>query len=298
MSTTVAIAGATGLLGSAFADGYQNQVVPLDRSSLNIDDPASIHRRLQEIGADMLINCAAHTDLEAAERDPELDRRANLVLPQILADACENAGTTLVQISSTGCYGQWKDEPYVEADPLRPTTVHHTHKAQAEDAIRNSGCKSLILRTGWLFGGSKDQPKNFVWKRIQEGKNSPSMTSDGAQFGVPTWVKDVVGQTKILFDGEICGTFNVVAQGAASRFTYVDAIIEEAGIACKVISGPAFKRLAAVSSNEMAINQHLRAHDIDQMPEWRHSLSIYVNDLMGLTRNQHSLVEFFTPGTQ
>lgn len=280
MKPAIALVGATGLLGTAFRQGFGDRIISLDRSMLDLEDSGALRSKLEQTGAGVLINCAAHTDLEAAERDPEPDRRANLLLPSMLARACEAAGATMIQFSSTGCYGRWKDDPYIEVDPLRPTTVHHRHKAEAEDAVRNAGCPSLILRTGWLFGGARDQPKNFVWRRMQDGRKSAVMTSDSTQFGVPTWVDDVVSQTGVLIDSAANGTFNVVAGGYTNRFGYVSAILEDAGIPCEVTPGPAFRRLADVSHNETALNQKLQNLQIDQMPEWRLSLSAYIAKLL------------------
>jgi dTDP-4-dehydrorhamnose reductase len=267
------------MLGSAFARALAGQPLrKAGRQALNVRDPAAVARLVA--GEDFVINCAAHTDVEAAERDPEPAYAANAVLPGLLAQACRQEGAVLVHMSSVGCYGDWKAEAYVEEDPLRPTTVHHRSKALGEDGVRNSGCEHLILRMGWLFGGAPGARKNFVWSRLVEARGAATLTSDSVQRGVPTRTSDVARATLELLSAGVRGTFNLVAQGSASRYQYVSAIVERSGLPCRVEPGPAFRRQAAVPSNETAVNQRLASMGLDGMGPWRPSLDDDVDALM------------------
>lgn len=275
------LTGNTGLLGSAFrASLSPERVELLPRAVLATGDAEKMHQAIVSSGARVVINCAAFTDLEAAERDPAPDRWINANVPAGLASACARAGAVLVHFSSTGCYGDWKSGPYVEDDEVRPLTRHHRNKAEGEQFVRASGCRHLIIRTGWLYGGSPGQAKNFVWKRMLEASGHDSMTSDLAQRGCPTHVNDVVAQTLELIARDLQGTLNVTSQGSASRFEYVSEIVAAAGIRCTVVPGPAFKRLAPVSANETSLNGALQGLGIDHMPEWRTSLHAYVGSLL------------------
>lgn len=273
---TVLLTGAGGVLGSSFADALAgSSLAMLGREALDVRRPIEVQARVANSGAAVVINCAAHTDAEAAEADPHRAFAANSVLPGLLGAACRQAGAVLVHISSTGCYGDWKTEPYTEEDPVRPTTVHHRSKVSGEGAVRDSGCEHLILRTGWLYGGAQ-QPKNFVWRRLLEARGTARMTSDASQRGNPTFAGDVARQTLAMIDTGLRGTFNVVGQGAATRFEYVAEIVRAAGLACAVSPGPAFKRLAPVSPNETALNYRLGLMGLDRMPHWTESLAGYV----------------------
>jgi dTDP-4-dehydrorhamnose reductase len=227
----------------------------------------------------IVINCAAHTNVEAAEVDVSVDYRANALIPQALAKACLSWNATLVHFSSTGCYGDWKDTPFVETDECRPLTQHHRSKAAGESLILDSGCRSLIIRTGWLYGGAAGQPKNFVWKRLVEAASAAEVMSDTTQRGCPTYVADVVRQILCMLEYGLEGTFNVVAHGVASRFDYVSAIVKFSGLPCGVLPGPAFQRLAPVSPNEAANNERLQFFGLDMMTDWRTSLRTYVREL-------------------
>lgn len=277
----VLITGAGGMLGSAVVDALSgHDVRTAGRDQLDVRRADAVAALVADARPDAVINCAAHTDVEGAEGDPDAAFAANAVLPGLLGTAARRAGATLVHLSSTGCYGDWKTEPYSEEDPVRPTTVHHRSKVSGEQAVRDSGAEHLILRTGWLYGGPPAGAKNFVWKRLLEARGSDRMTSDASQRGVPTSAPDVACQIAALLEAPVRGTFNLVAQGAASRFEYVAEIVRLSGLPCAVEPGPAFKRLAAVSPNETAINYRLGLLGLDRMADWREPLAAYVTSLM------------------
>ncbi len=275
------IAGAGGMLGSAFMDRLGDTAAPLGREGLDISGISGIFDAVRQSGARVIINCAAHTDVEGAETVPDDAWRVNALLPGILGQACRNVGAVLVHISSTGAYGDWKDTPFDEDDPLRPTTEHHRSKAAGEVAVRDSGCQHLIVRTGWLFGGGADQPKNFVWKRILEAAANPAMSSDACQVGNPTATMDLVDQVLTTLTAGYCGTINAVSQGQASRYDYVKRIVAAAGLPSIVSPTTApFIRKARVSPNEAAVNRRLRLLGLDRMPDWTDAIDRYVATLM------------------
>jgi len=167
----------------------------------------------------------------------------------------------------------------VESDPLRPTTRHHHSKAAGERAIRDSGCNYLIARTGWLFGGAPEQPRNFVWRRLEEACARPDIVADGHQRGCPTWVADVARQIVETRKTGLGGIVNLVAHGSATRADYIARIVAAAHLPCKVLPGPAFRRRAPVSANETALNCRLAEHDVDIMPTWEEGVDAYVHEL-------------------
>lgn len=275
----VLIAGGSGMLGSGFASRHPGAVL-IGRPELDIGRVGVIHAAVANSNARWVINCAAHTDVDGAEKDSDDAWRVNAVLPGIMGTACRKAGATLVHFSSTGAYGDWKADAYAEDDPLRPTTMHHRSKAAGEVAVRESGCDHLIVRTGWLFGGRPGQPKNFVWKRIVEAVGQSRIEGDPGQRGNPTAVSDVVMQTLAVLESGYRGTVNLVSQGSATRLDYVRRIVCSAGLQCAV--SPAdkpFIRAARVSPNEAAVNRRLQLLELDRMPAWEDAVDRYVAEL-------------------
>lgn len=280
----IVLTGAKGLLGSAFLQTFQRaedlEIFTFQREELDIGKPKEILGILYDIKPDYVVNCAAHTNVEAAERDPQADYQVNAELPKLIAEACTRMRAKIIHFSSTGCYGDWKANPYTEDNQLCPTTMHHRAKRDGEDFIIKAGCEHIILRLGWLYGGAPAAKKNFVWNRLVEASKVSRLVSDATQKGCPTYVEDVVGQVLRVVNAKQTGIFNVTAHGCASRFDYVSEIVNAAKLRCVVTPGPAFVRMAPVSANEVSVNQKLGQKALDQMPEWRSSLNTYVQKLL------------------
>ena len=279
------------MLGQAFVRLLGDAALTGSRGDLAITDIAAIDRLIGASGAGLVVNCAAHTDVDAAEGDPAPALAINSLLPGLVGTACRRADVPLVHLSSTGCYGAWKDDAYTEEDPPRPTTAHHRSKLSGEAAVRASGAEYLVVRTGWLFGGAADGPKNFVWKRMVEAAGKSRMTSDATQRGNPTSVDDLARQVLHAARAGYRGLVNAVSQGGATRYEYVRRIVEAAGLPCVVEPGATpFARPAPVSPNEVAVNERLRLLGLDVMPAWTDAVDAYVGELLRdsqwLERNQ------------
>lgn len=278
--------GSNGLLGSAFqrrltsAPHKKHSLFVFNRETVDPGNPTKLREALSSCKPQVVVNCIAHTNVEAAEDYPEVANEINATFPALLADSCKNLGALLVHFSSTGCYGAWKDTPYDDEDALHPTTAHHVSKVAGENGILRSGVKHLILRTGWLYGGPPGHPKNFVWKRLIEALGKPELISDASQRGCPTNASDLVTQVLALLEEKVVGTYNASATGSASRFEYVSEIILASGLPCIVRAGPAFVRKAKVSNNEMATNHRLDVLGVNLMPDWKLSLATYVRSLI------------------
>lgn len=271
------------MLGSRFALALDAaQTVSLPREVLDVTRARHLIDSVVGTSASVIINCAAHTDVEGAQTDRTPAFSTNAILPGLLAQAARETNALLVHFSSTGCYGLNREDslaPHSDFSTLDPATVHHKSKAAGENAIREAACKHLILRLGWLYGGSASHRKNFVWARIAEARRKTEMTSDPYQQGSPTNVDDVVKQTTTLIEAGITGTFNCVASGCVSRFDYVKHIIESAKLSPRLLP-ERFKRQAPVSPNEAAVNDKLDLLGLNMMPAWDVALSAYVAALL------------------
>lgn len=282
----IAITGVNGLLGSSLfkqAKFFGFSPIKLNRNEIVAEK--NFHKlaeMLFEKNCSVLVHCAANTNVEACESDKISCYRDNVVLTEKLAQACRLHDIKFVFISSTGIYGNYQDEPYIEYDDVKPTTIHHNSKWQAEKILSAMLNNYLIIRTGWLFGGDWDMPKNFVANRIKEAKLSNGfIQSDSSQWGNPTYVDDVSKQIYQLVSKNYSGIFNCVNQGSASRFDYVSEIIKLSDLDVEVLptDSASFQRKAKVSHNESAINFKLNEFGFEDMPFWKISLSNYLNSI-------------------
>ena len=282
----VIITGGSGLLGSACCKAFASHNIDISPLALWCAWKIVRSRCADDIaGADLVIHAAANTDVEQCEVDPDSCYRDNYLLTDGIASACASVSVPLVFISSTGVYGEAQITPYHEYAEPRPTTHHHRAKLLGEQAVLGASPHNLVIRTGWLFGGALENPKNFIARRLEEAANavkqSQSLFSNSQQRGCPTFTGDVAERLILLIQGRHSGLFNVVNEGNASRLEYVRAIVEAAGLTVPVkpASASTFNRRAKVSANEMALNWRAREIGLPDMFDWRDSLSRYIRQL-------------------
>ena len=279
----IAITGSSGLLGSTFLSFFKKEkidfftVVRKDYSPQNPLNEIVDYFKSQKTS--IIIHCAANTDVEFCEKNEKQCFHDNHSLTDVLTHVSKKLNLKLVFISSTGVYGNYQSNPYIESDNTQPTTIYHKSKLLAEKMIEKELKNYLIIRTGWLFGGTVDSKKNFVVNRIIEAKKSNGeVFSNINQRGNPTFTNDLVSSIYNLIDNNIIGLFNCVNKGNASRFDYVSEIINlcKFDVRVKGVEKSDFKRKADVSDNEMAVNAGLSEINLDRMPDWKLSLKEYI----------------------
>lgn len=274
----ILLLGNKGMLGSSFANALLEDFITFPRELLNVSQPQQLMNAVANLTPNIIINCVADTQVDAAEKMPGPAFAVNALLPSLLAQSARLVGALLVHFSSTGCYGDNVNsplDPHSDFSSLRPTTVHHKSKFQGEELVRESGCEHIILRLGWLYGGETTHRKNFVWARIRDARQKSIMASDPYQLGSPSHVDDVVKQTLLLIKSGIKGSFNCVSTGAVSRYDYTAHILKVAGLSTH-LTPTRFTRHAPVAFNESAVNEKLSLLGLNIMPEWDISLTNYI----------------------
>lgn len=279
----VAVTGARGLLGEALRDEAARrgiECIPLERSLIWEVGGAGFRSAME--GITHVIHAAANTNVEECERQPDDCYRDNLLLTERLLHRCAGVNCHITYISSTGVYGHLRPDAYREYDRADPPTHHHRSKYLSEQAVQAAGVSNLVVRTGWLFGGRPENPKNFVARRIDEARRCLTqalpMRSNGEQFGNPSYTVDVAARILDLVLNGHRGVFNCVNSGSASRWEYVAKILELVGIplAVEKISASSFNRLANVSNNEMALNWKAESLGLAAMRPWDIALKDYL----------------------
>lgn len=280
-SPKVALTGGGGLLGTAFSRGLtkRNWTGHLLDWRIGLQKPPSeIASEMASAGAEIIVHCAANTNVELCETEPAIAYRDNCFLAEVFATASHLAGAKFVLVSSTGVYGEGQDEAWVETDKPEPTTHHHKAKYLAEQACALAAPGALIVRTGWLYGGASSGIRDFVTNRLLEARSKDEISSDAGQFGNPTYTSDVVETTLTLVAGGYSGVFNCVNSGRASRYDYVSEILAIAGEKTPVrpVPSASFARVAPVSHNEVADCAKLKALGVPVLRDWRDALGSYI----------------------
>jgi dTDP-4-dehydrorhamnose reductase len=279
----ILVTGSNGMLGSNLVKLLPyDEIVGYDSLILDITNIENCRTILENEKPDIIIHTAAYTDVEGCEKNIDKAYRVNTLGTQNLVNYCVGKNILFIYISSTGIYGTFKENTYNEFDEVKPTTIHHKSKYEAEKIVQNHLSKYLIIRTGWLFGGEVQHAQNFVYKRYVEAKSRNIMHSDNSQIGNPTYIRDLIKQINTLIENNQYGIFNCVNKAKnISRYDYVKKIVELFELDCRVIIGTKdmFKRIAEVSKNESAENYKLELIELNVMNEWDQALREYIIEL-------------------
>ncbi|OIN25462.1 SDR family oxidoreductase [Vibrio barjaei] len=267
MTTKIGVTGYNGLLGSYLVKQLRNSQYSVTELEYENILNNSSYEVLQEL--DVVIHCAALTNVDRCELHQDDSYRANVKLTKCLIDQFKGR---IIYISSTGVYGEYKNTPYTEGDEVKPTTIHHTHKLISEQEILKDP-NNLVVRTGWLFDPGSD--KGFISAIKKEVLNKDVITSSIYQVGNPTSVSTLVDCLEFCLNKNIIGTINCVNQGVATRYDYVKRIVDliSDGKIVKPSPKANFVRPAPVSSNESAVNYRLETEFGYYTRHWFDALS-------------------------
>lgn len=207
----------------------QAELIVLGREQLDLAQPELIRQLVQRLRPELIINAAAHTSVDQAEREPELAFAINATAPGILAEAAAELGVPLIHYSTDYVFDGNHAEPYRESDTTNPLSVYGRSKLAGEQAIQTVGGMHLILRTSWVYS---QHGKNFLltMQRLLQERESLSVVAD--QIGAPTWAGTIAQTTAQLIEqwrtGQAgpWGVYHLTAQGETSWFGFACAIAE------------------------------------------------------------------------
>lgn len=164
------------------------ELFSFDREALDITSQNDVIEKCDDIQPGIIINCAAHTNVDKAETDIENSFAINELGPKYLAEQALKHNALLIHISTDYVFDGNKAESYLETDTPNPQGVYGKSKLAGENAIQNTGCKHVILRTAWVFG---EHGNNFVKTMLKLGKAREELSIIGDQYGGPTYAGDI-----------------------------------------------------------------------------------------------------------
>jgi dTDP-4-dehydrorhamnose reductase len=223
------ICGANGQLGRALLRSAPRNVAlaPVDRVHMDITDPVSVEINMARHSPDIVVNAAAFTNVEGAERDRTNAERVNSEGPRNLAIASKRASARLIHISSDFVFGGTSSLPYEPENQTNPLNVYGITKRDGERAVLEVlADRSVILRTSWLYAA---EGNNFVTRMLglMRARGRVSVVAD--QIGVPTSAVSVAATIwKIAQVPKLTGIHHWTDAGVASWYDFAVAIAEEA----------------------------------------------------------------------
>ena len=234
----ILVTGANGQLGMSLrrvlpAAVFTDVTPGPDTRLLDITDLAAVREMVHEEGIGTLINCAAFTNVDAAEGQPELAYRLNVQAVENLAIAMKEVDGLLVHISTDYIFGgEAFNTPIPEDAVPAPLGVYGRTKWEGEEAIRQTGCRSLIIRTAWLYS---EYGKNFVKTMLRLTAERPQLKVVFDQVGTPTYAGDLAEAIGSILEHPAEGVFNYTDEGVCSWYDFAKAIAAYAGqTACDI----------------------------------------------------------------
>jgi len=255
----ILITGAGGLLGEALFETLPKEnTIPLYREDCDITDKKRVKKILKNLDLDVVIHCAAYTDVDNAQKQKKEALLINKYGTKNIIDNL-NKNCLFIYISTAYVFNGKKTKPYTEKDKPFPINVYGLSKLEGEK-ITMSFKKHLIIRTNWLFGPYK---KNFVDTIIELAKKKDVIKIDCSQIGSPTYTLDLASAIKDLiefyFKGKLkFGIYHITNSGSCNRFDFAVKIIEILNLKNKVekiiLNRPAKRPKNSLLSNKKFYN--------------------------------------------
>lgn len=225
----ILVTGADGQLGHCLQDGLNmtmHRWLALNRAQLDIADRAAVDAAVASFQPDVIINAAAHTAVDLAETEPESARRVNAEAVGYLADAANQVGALLVQVSTDYVFDGRSVTPYRESDPVNPLSIYGASKLAGEQFAAGAN-RYFIVRAAWLFS---EYGKNFLKSmlKLADGRETLQVVAD--QTGTPTYAGDLAATLiRMLEKGVPSGIYHYSGGRPCSWFEFSQAIFSHLG---------------------------------------------------------------------
>ena len=242
------ITGSGGRLGAALMREYKTRfdVIGFNHEQLDLADLTKTAETVSQSEFDVLINAAAFTNVDLAEKEKDQAFRVNRDGPRLLAQICRDKGARLIHISTDYVFDGEKTEPYLEHDEPRPLSVYGASKRAGEEAVLALGGGHVVARVSWVFG--PDRP-SFIDQMIGRAREHDTIVAVADKWSTPTYTHDISEMLMRVVAGNIeSGILHIANSGRCTWQKYAQHAIDcchEAGVPLKA------KQVGAVKMSDM-----------------------------------------------
>jgi dTDP-4-dehydrorhamnose reductase len=272
----IVVTGAAGQVGRALVpalDAIGLGAIGLDHTALDVSSLAAVEAMIAEHKPDAIVHCAAYTNVDGCELDPELAMRVNGLGPSNLARAAGDAH--IVYLSTDYVFDGTKATPYVERDEPNPISVYGRSKRAGERALDVE--RHAIVRTSWVCGDTGPNMIATILRLLSADKPLRFVTD---QRACPTLVADLVPALVRTVNERRTGIWHITNQGAVSAYEFAQAVAEAAGYdrdRIEPITSADLDRPAPRPANSVLASE--RVPKSEQLPDFRASLPALISNL-------------------
>ena len=254
-----------------------------DLPELDITRPDQVESRCCSHDIEVIVNCAAYTAVDKAEADSKIAFKVNRDGPAVLAVCAKERHALLLHISTDYVFDGTSSTPYRESDSVAPLGVYGLSKWEGEERIRQIAPSHIIIRTSWLYS---IYGVNFVKTMLRLGAERPELNVVVDQIGTPTWAADLAAAIMMIIDrhnrdSSYGATFHYSNEGVASWYDFARAVMELAGLPCKVlpIESAQYPQIAPRPQYSVMNKSSIKKEWGGVIPYWRDSLSAMIQHL-------------------
>ena len=279
----IMITGARGQLGADCTRVLQNihDVMSIDLEELDITRLSDVETMVKDFTPDIILNCAAYTQVDNCETDKELSWKINVTGTKNLARCAAKHGGRFIHISTDYVFDGRKKvpEPYVEDDEPHPLSYYGITKYESEKVVRQTTDRHMIIRTAWLNGvNGYNFLKTMLKLALGNPNNKIKVVND--QFGSPTWSHRLVLQIARIIDENGQGTYHATAEGYCTWYELASYFLKKMEVSHTVIpcTSEEYPMPAQRPKNSILENRHLKEKGINIMKNWQDDLDQFVDD--------------------
>ena len=277
----IIVTGCNGQLGRAvnlfFKDAADISFVNTDGGELDITNIDKVMELAREVKPYAIINCAAHTGVDACETEYDKAFKINAIGPRNLAIAARETGAKLMHISTDYVFDGKATKPYVETDATNPQGAYGSTKLAGENFVKEFADRYFILRTAWLYGDGKNFAKTML--RLSEAHDEVTVVRD--QFGSPTSAAELTKAINALLFTENYGTFHATCEGSCSWAEFAREVFRLAGktTQVKAITTEEYGAAAPRPAYSVLENRMFKLTTDFMFADWHDAIAEYMKTL-------------------
>lgn len=286
----ILVTGCNGQLGRAIRKEYENEQITFINTdvieaegiiALDITDIDQVMRLIKSEKPDVIINCAAHTNVDACEKQWDLAYKINAIGPRNLSIAASEVNAKIIHVSTDYVFEGNGQKPYTEFDMPNPVSAYGKTKLEGERFVQQFADRYFILRTAWLYGDGKNFVKTML--RLAETHDEVSVVCD--QLGTPTSAVELAKMIHYLEGTDNYALFHATCEGDTNWAAFAEEIFKLAGKNVKVnhVTSEQYAQMNPASANRPAYsildNYMLRLTSEYKMADWKDALQAYMKEL-------------------
>ena len=279
------VIGAAGMVGRAVIEhcsAREDEVIAHTRQTLDITDQGAVSSAFRRDLPEVVINCAAWTDVDGCQLDPQRAYEVNARAVETLAINSRSSRASFITISTDFVFDGAKDGFYTQRDDPNPLSIYGDSKLQGERAAQAACARTIVVRTGWIFGLGG---RNFLSTIVERARRGEHLKAISDAYGTPTYASDLAARLHELAQLDLPGVYHIVNSGRGvsyemfTRAALKAANCEELGV--ESTSMDVLQRPAPRPRNSRLRCLLSEAIGLPALPDWESALNVFAGQATG-----------------